>query len=97
MGQFIGSYKPDGYNTEEELERMSREKEAPVQAINDMQIVYQAVCILQKTGGSLESFPHEHRKWKIRNADCVCNSVSLTRACLAFIDDYKSRLEGTLP
>lgn len=28
MGQFIGSYKPDGYNTEEEIEMFRKEKDA---------------------------------------------------------------------
>jgi len=77
--------------------RKKRESDIPVRAVNDMQTVYQAVCILQQTGGRLECQPNEHRKWKICNEDCVCNSTSLTRACLMFIDDYRSRQEGTLP
>ena len=63
---------------------------------NDMKIVMDALVILGRTGGSIVAYPNEHRRWKVKNEDCVCNSTSLVRACKAFIEDFKDRAEGIL-
>lgn len=63
---------------------------------NEAKIILDALIILGRTGGSIIATPGKHRRWKVKNEDCVCNSTSLVRACKAFIQDFKDRSEGIL-
>lgn len=63
---------------------------------NDVKIIMDALNILARSGGSITSNPDEHRRWKVRNSDCSCTSISLIRACKAFVEDFKAREDGTL-
>jgi len=109
MGQFIGSHKVDGYNTEEELD-----KEHPhllhffggeyqyghkryVSMLGNATIfIIKALEIIMETGGSITSTLGEVRMWKVKNYNCACESVNLTNACRSFVKDHEDRRDGRL-
>lgn len=52
--------------------------------------IIDALRILSATGGSITCTPDKLRKWKIRNNDCCCESIHLSRACASFVEDSKN-------
>jgi hypothetical protein len=109
MGQFIGTNKPDGYNTEEEIDRehtnllyffggeyQSGHKRYVSMLGNATIFIMKALEIIMETGGSITSTPGEVRVWKVKNHDCSCESTNLTNACRSFVKDHEDRQAGIL-
>jgi hypothetical protein len=58
--------------------------------------IIKAMEIISETGGSITCTLSEHRRWKVKNHDCCCESINLTNACRSFVKDHEDRQEGRL-
>jgi hypothetical protein len=58
--------------------------------------IIKALGIIAETGGSITCTLSDHRRWKVKNMDCSCESINLSKACKSFLKDYEDRQEGRL-
>ena len=58
--------------------------------------IIKAMEIIAETGGSITCTLSDHRRWKVKNYDCSCESTNLTNACRNFVKDYEDRQAGIL-